>query len=123
MGCAGLSGFAEVFAPHLAAQWRDESTAERSKLEAKRRALVWKQLTVVAGSDVRMQYGGQYFFGKVEDGKIVDADGDFTPSEWASKNANNTSRNAWRDLWFREPGSSVYVPAIHLRLSVGQCNG
>jgi hypothetical protein len=38
-----------------------------------------------------------------------------SPSEWASKVAGGTSRNAWRDLWFKEPLSKTWVPAQLVR--------
>ncbi|WP_371039469.1 hypothetical protein [Rhodosalinus sp. FB01] len=77
--------------------------------------LIWKELTVPSGTEVRMQYAGSHHFARVKDGKIEDADGRFSPSEWASKIANGTSRNAWRDLWFKKPTESAWVPAELLR--------
>lgn len=105
---------AEKYAPHIAARWEEEDRASVVPL-ANRRPLVWKAVNVPHGSDVRMTYGDQQFYGTVEDGKIKDADGTYSPSEWASKIAAGTSRNAWRDLWFREPLSKNWVPAMVLR--------
>ena len=72
-------------------------------------------MNIVPSTDVRMAYGGTHHYAKVTNGRIVDADGDYSPSEWASKVAGGTSRNAWRDLWFREPTSKHWVPAQLLR--------
>ena len=58
-----------------------------------------------------MQYGGGYRTAQVTGGKIVDDDGRFSPSEWASKVATGTNRNAWRDLYFRLPGKSDWIAA------------
>lgn len=78
--------------------------------------LVWKDVTVRAGSEVRMSYGGKQHYAKIVGGCIVESDGSkYSPSEWASKVAGNTSRNAWRDLWFKEPLSNTWVPARLLR--------
>ncbi len=77
--------------------------------------LVWKEITVPHGSKVRMFYDGSYHYAKVENGKIVDKDGAFTPSRWAMKVANNTSRNAWRDIWFKGALEKEWFPATLLR--------
>ncbi|MCW5696765.1 MAG: hypothetical protein KIS96_08530 [Bauldia sp.] len=77
--------------------------------------LVWKGVTIPAGSEVRMSYGRGDHFGRVVSGRIMDRDGAFSPSEWASKVAGGTSRNAWRDLWFRLPGATNWLPATMLR--------
>jgi len=62
-----------------------------------------------------MFYNGVHHYGAVKGGKIIDDGKDYSPSEWASKIAGGTSRNAWRDLWFREPLSNTWVPAQLLR--------
>ncbi|MGV6887719.1 hypothetical protein ACTYEO_00550 [Rhodophyticola sp. SM2404] len=77
--------------------------------------LVWKEVVVPNGSQVRMQYANAYHFAKVVDGKIEDSTGRYTPSEWASKVASGTSRNAWRDLSFRFPHRPEWSPALMLR--------
>lgn len=79
------------------------------------RPLFWKTVTVPAGSEVRMAYNGRDHFALVRDGSIVDGDGSFSPSEWVSKIANFTSRNAWRDIWFKFPGRTDWVLAQSLR--------
>ncbi|MBN9336009.1 hypothetical protein [Devosia sp.] len=77
--------------------------------------LVWKGLNFPEGTEVRMSYGGSDYFAKVMNGKVVDRDGSFSPSEWASKIAQGTSRNAWRDLWLRLPGAPNWVQATQFR--------
>ena len=79
--------------------------------------LVWKEVTIPSGTDVRMQYGGSFYFACVKNGKIEDQDGRFSPSEWASKIANRTNRNAWRDLYFRKSYSESWIPASRLRFN------
>lgn len=107
-----LEEVAERYAPHIYQKWQSEDAA-RSKGDS--RPLVWKEVTIPAGSDVRMAYGDGHRYAKVRGGKIVDDDGSYSPSEWASKVARGTSRNAWRDLWFKEPISKNWVPAQLLR--------
>lgn len=111
---------AERYAPAAYDRWADMVTAsEPTKTEAasrpKRVPLVWKMVTVPAGAEVRMNYGGSEHLAKIAHGKIVDLDEEFSPSEWASKVAGGTSRSAWRDLWFRFPGEKDFVAALVLR--------
>ena len=62
-----------------------------------------------------MHYGAEDHYAEVKNGRIVDETGRYSPSEWASKIAGGTSRNAWRDLWFKEPLARTWVPAQLLR--------
>ena len=110
-----LEEFAEEYYPSILEHWSNQDANRVTELEARRRPLVWKLVVVPAGSEVRMSYDGQHHYGKVHDGKIKDDDGEFSPSEWASKVAGGTSRNAWRDLWFKFPGDANWVPATLLR--------
>jgi len=109
-----LATVAEKYAPDVYDQWslEDERAYERTEDAT---PLVWKEVTVHAGSEVRMAYGGKHHYARVQKGRIADADGAYSPSEWASKVADGTSRNAWRDLWFRDPLSSIWVPAQLMR--------
>jgi hypothetical protein len=77
--------------------------------------LVWKEVVIPSGAQVRMQYSNAYHFAKVNDGMIEDEKGRYTPSEWASKIAAGTNRNAWRDLWFRFPNRREWLSATSLR--------
>ncbi|MDF2995110.1 MAG: hypothetical protein K0R27_747 [Xanthobacteraceae bacterium] len=113
---------AEHYAPHVHARWQEEDRKAVLGASLGSRPLVWKEISVPAGSDVRMAYGQTHHYAKVKGGKIVDADGEFSPSEWASKIAGGTSRNAWRDLWFKEPHSPQWKPAQLLRDQNGAAN-
>ena len=106
---------AEIYAPHVHKKWMAEDKAEFERSMAENRPLVWKEVTVASGSLVRMAYGGDHFYAAVKAGKIADEDGYHSPSEWASKIAGGTSRNAWRDLWFREQLAKNWLPAQLLR--------
>jgi hypothetical protein len=61
------------------------------------------------------RYGDQHHYATVQRGHIIDDGKEYSLSEWASKVAGGTSRNAWRDLWFKEPLSKTWVPAQLLR--------
>jgi hypothetical protein len=110
--------FAEVagkYAPHVLQALDAEQEEALARLRQSNRPLVWKEVSIPAGSDVRMAYAGTHQYAKVERGSIVDEGVSYSPSEWASKVAGGTSRNAWRDLWFRQHGSKDWLPAQALR--------
>lgn len=103
------------YAEHVYDKWMQQANEGIAARAKDILPLVWKEVTVAAGSEVRMTYGGNQHYAKVRGGKIVDDDGAYSPSEWASKVAGGTSRNAWRDLWFKQPFASSWVPAQMLR--------
>lgn len=106
---------AEKYAPWVLEEWDRAAGSAQAAHQRKRQPLVWKEITVPTGSEVRMPYGGTLHYATVGEGKIVDKDGAFSPSEWASKVAGWTSRNAWRDIWFKLPTSSQWMPATLMR--------
>lgn len=106
---------AEIYAPHLAKQWLEKDKLALSKYEKKNKPLVWKELSLRPGTEVRMTYDGVQHYAAVKEGFIEDDDGAFSPSQWASKVADGTTRNAWRDLWFKEPFAKTWVPAEMMR--------
>lgn len=106
---------AQMYAPHLLEVIAKQRQSAPDKRGNDRKPLVWKEVTISAGSEVRMAYGDTHHYAKVARGSIIDDGKEYSPSEWASKVAGNKSRNAWRDLWFREPFSKAWVPAQLLR--------
>lgn len=110
----------QKYAPQMWEQWQENEAEEGAKLREQRQPLIWKGVTIAAGSEVRMSYDGKNHFAKVQRGAIVDDGKEYSPSEWASKVADGTSRNAWRDLWIKEPLSRTWVPASLLREQANQ---
>jgi hypothetical protein len=106
---------AEKYAPWVCKQLDKDEASLSAKLREDNQPLVWKEIEVAAGSEVRMAYGDKHHYATVRRGHIVDDGKEYSPSEWASKVADGTSRNAWRDLWFKEPLSKTWVPAQLLR--------
>lgn len=110
-----IEEFAEKYYPSVLAYWAEKDDENLDAYRAKRKPLVWKEVSIAASSEVRMAYGGTSHYAIIHNGKIKDDDGEFSPSEWARKVAGDTSRNAWRDLWFKAPGASNWVPAMLIR--------
>ena len=77
-----LKRFLEIYHPDIVARWDDEDATrdlEAAAGSTKWSPLVWKEVSVPAGSEVRMQYGGAYHTARIANGKIVDVDGDAVP--------------------------------------------
>jgi hypothetical protein len=106
---------AEKYAPDVLARWREEDEAGSENRKADNKPLVWKEVSIPAGSEVRMAYGDTHHYATVKRGRIIDDGKKYSPSEWASKVAGGTARNAWRDLWFKRPAAPTWVPAQLLR--------
>jgi hypothetical protein len=109
-----LYDFVEKYAPEWVDRLQDRERKDYEAYLARRLPLVWKEVTIPGGSEVRMLYQGEQHYASVKNGRIVDEDGEFSPSSWAAK-ITSTARNAWRDLWFKLPGSKDWVPAEMLR--------
>jgi len=106
---------AAKYAPEVYARWQQDEMKASEVQRAENRPLVWKGVTIRPGSEVRMTYGEKEYYAMVKNGRIHYEGKEYSPSRWACKIAGNTARNAWRDLWFREPMSKVWIPAILLR--------
>jgi len=78
----------------------------------------WDNLFLWNGTKIRMRYKGRNYFAVVSYSEINFEEEAYTPSQLAKKIANGTNRNAWRDLWIMERGSSQWVLAYDLRRHV-----
>jgi hypothetical protein len=110
-----LDEVAEKYAPHVWKSWIKDDERRSEHWRADNQPLVWKGISVRPGSEVRMFYAGKIHYATIKRGRIIDDGQEYSPSEWASKVADGTSRNAWRDLWFKEPMSTTWIPAQLLR--------
>jgi hypothetical protein len=75
----------------------------------------WAPLFLPNGTAIRMPYKKETSHATVRFGKIDFNGHNYSASELARVIANNTSRNAWRDLWIKRPGDSQWILADELR--------
>jgi hypothetical protein len=75
----------------------------------------WLNLFVPNGTKIRMPYKGSYHYAMIDHEHLVYEIESLSPSEFASRVAGGTSRNAWRDLWFQFPGSNTWELADMVR--------
>ncbi len=78
------------------------------------RGYQWKNLFLVHGTEIRMQYKGTYFYAEVENDKIIYEGEPISPGSLANTIAA-TSRNAWNDLWIKRPKDKEWKLADELR--------
>ncbi len=75
----------------------------------------WKPLLLPPATKVRMRYKGETRYASVIGDDFVYEGESMSPSEFANRVANGTSRNAWRDLWIKRPHDSDFHLAEDLR--------
>ena len=75
----------------------------------------WKDLFLPNGTKLRMTYQGRNHYAEVRNERLKHEGEDLSPSQFACKIADNTSRNAWRDLWVKLPGKADWQLADNLR--------
>ncbi|WP_066453166.1 hypothetical protein [Castellaniella caeni] len=74
----------------------------------------WKSLFLPSGTEIRMQYKGQYHYAAVDGDQVMFDGKPTTPGSLANK-ITGTSRNAWRDLWIKRPGDTTWSLADDCR--------
>ena len=75
----------------------------------------WSTLFLPNGTHICMEYRREKHYAAVKHGSIVYEDDEYSPSELARVIANNTSRNAWRDLMIKRPQDTSWTLADVLR--------
>jgi len=75
----------------------------------------WQELYLPNGTQISIRYKSKDYFASVQFEKIIYEGKSFSPSQLASKIANNTRRNAWRDLNIKKPGENEWKLADVLR--------
>jgi hypothetical protein len=111
-------GDAQIWSDEHAGQVaEEEENGDLVQLGHPSKGYNWSGVFLPNGTKLRVTYMGKDHFADVRHQQIFYADQAWTPSQFASKIANNTSRNAWRDIWVRKPDCSDWVFADHLRRS------
>lgn len=109
--------------------WSDEYVERLEEIEADERVeeyglpskgYEWQNLFLPNGTQLRMTYKGRVSMAEVKHQQIWCAGEVVSPSEFASRVANNTNRNAWRDILIRTPGSHEFILAAKLRREARQ---
>lgn len=75
----------------------------------------WGTVSLPNGTQVRMLYKGQYAYAEVRHERLRYGEESMSPSQFARRVAENTNRNAWRDLYIKFPGEASWKLADSLR--------
>jgi len=100
---------------HAQEYWNKKDDKKYDKYGDPTKGYQWQTILLLNGSALRMTYKGQNHFAEIQQGKIIFEHKEFTPAAWARHIANNTSRNAWMDIFVQFPESSVWKCANTLR--------
>ncbi|MDX0769594.1 hypothetical protein GOD80_18395 [Sinorhizobium medicae] len=82
------------------------------------RGFSWQGVFLPNGTQLRVRYRRKEYFANVRHGQVYYEDQPCSPSQFASRAANNTSRNAWNDVWVKRPSDVDWVFANNLRLAL-----
>lgn len=96
----------------------EEDDDEAKKVGDLNRGYLWSGVFLPNGTTLRIEYKGEYHFADVRHQTIVYEGEACSPSQFASRAAGNTSRNAWRDIWLRYPGTAGWEFADEARRKV-----
>jgi hypothetical protein len=75
----------------------------------------WQGIDLPNGTQLYMEYKREKHYASVQFEKIIYEGESFSPSELARKIADDTNRNAWRDMFIKRPGENEWKLADILR--------
>ena len=102
-------------AEYIAKLAEKEDEAFWEKFGDPTRGFQWQTVFLPNGTRIRMTYGGNDSYAEIRHARFCYEDEMISPSRFASRVANNTRRNAWRDLYIKFPGEAAWRHADSLR--------
>jgi len=90
-------------------------TSVSDSLGDTRKGYQWGPIFLPNGTELRMKYERKYHLAQVIREELIFNSRPCSPSEMASLVANNTRRNAWRDISIKRPMDPEWIPADALR--------
>ena len=79
------------------------------------RGYQWQSVFLPNGTKIRMSYKGIEAHAQIRFGRVSFEEETLSPSQFASRIAGDTNRNAWRDLYIQLPGADDWILADTLR--------
>jgi len=109
-------GDSEVWPAEYADALGEQHRAFRETYGDPREGFHWDALFLPNGTQIRMTYGGRHSHAEIRhEGLYYGEERMRSPSRFARRVANNTARNAWRDLYVKFPGEKAWQLADGLR--------
>ena len=100
---------------YLAGLLSDDDAERAAEYGDPSKGYVWQTLRLPNGTQLKMTYRHRDHFAEIRHEMISYQGEKFSPSQWAHRVANNTSRNAWRDIWIKRPGETAWQLAESVR--------
>jgi hypothetical protein len=111
-------GDAEVWSQgHAEEVAREEGDTSLAKFGVPTKGYYWAGVFCPNGTQFKMSYKAKDYFAEVRHQQLFYNDNPCSPSQFARLVANNTSRNAWNDVWIKRPTDAGWVFANSLRIS------
>lgn len=79
------------------------------------RGYQWQNVFLSNGTKLRMSYKGTAYYAEIRHEKLLFNGEMMSPSQFARGVANNTSRNAWNDIFVQFPGDAGWKSSDDLR--------
>jgi hypothetical protein len=76
----------------------------------------WQNVYLPNGTQLKIHYKSRDHFAEIRHQQLYYEGTPSSPSQFVSRVANNTSRNAWRDIWIKRPEDKDWVFADQLRV-------
>ena len=76
----------------------------------------WQNVFLPNGSTLKVTYKGKDQFAEVRHQQVYYEDKPCSPSQFVRRVANNTSRNAWHDIWVKRPSDRDWVFSDLIRM-------
>jgi hypothetical protein len=109
-------GDADIWGEKHAEEVLDDSLQESLREYGERnKGLFWQNLFLPNRTQLRALPFGRPVVAEVKRQRLTYNGAEVSPSRFASMAWNNTSRNAWRDLWVKRPGDAEWTQALILR--------
>jgi hypothetical protein len=97
------------------ADWKEEDLMPEIFEQPKHLGYHWRPLLLPPGTKIRMTYKGVTSHAEIVGDDFIYDGSKLSPSAFANMIANDTSRNAWRDLWIKRPSDQDFQLADSLR--------
>jgi len=100
---------------HAEQHWDDKASEQWATFGDPSKSYAWQTLRLPNGTKLKMKYQGADHHAEIRHQKLVFDGEKMSPSVFASRVANNTARNAWRDIQVMRPDDSDWELADVMR--------
>jgi hypothetical protein len=100
---------------HANAVAREQADGGLLKYGPASRGYHWQNVFLPNGTQLKMSYKNRDHFAEIRHQQVFYEDASTSPSQFACRVADNTSRNAWRDIWVKRPDDKAWIFADRLR--------